>query len=45
MAVRSSEDVESEPMIVHVDEKCVRVILDDGTELKFELDELRRAID
>ena len=44
MAVRSGEGVESEPVLGHVDESCVRVVLDDGTELTFELDELRRAI-
>jgi hypothetical protein len=45
MAVRSAEDVESEPVVVHLDESSVRVVLDDGTELTFALDEPRRAVD
>ena len=46
MAARSSEDVESDPVIVHVDETYVRGKQSmTALELAFELDELRRAID
>jgi hypothetical protein len=44
MAVRRSDEVESEPVVVHVEQERVRVVLDDGTELAFELEELRQAI-
>jgi hypothetical protein len=44
MAIRSSDEVESEPVVVYVEQEDVRLVLDDGTELAFELEALRQAI-
>jgi hypothetical protein len=45
MAIRYSDEVEAEPVVVRVEQENVRVVLDDGTELAFELEALRQAID